>query len=62
MYGNISPDPFPEQLARDLIKSWSNEGDIILDIFCIGSTLKAAKKLNREFIGIGWEPYVLVSV
>ena len=47
------PARFPEQLAKDHIISWSNEGDIILDPFAgSGTTLKMAKELNRNYIGI----------
>lgn len=47
------PATFPEALAGDHIKSWSNEGDIILDPFSgSGTTCKAAKILHRKFIGI----------
>ena len=47
------PAPFPESLAKDHIISWSNPGDIVLDPFAgSGTTLKAAKELNRRFIGI----------
>lgn len=47
------PAPFPEKLAEDHILSWSNEGDIILDPMCgSGTTLKMAKKNNRNYIGI----------
>lgn len=50
---NGHPAPFPEKLAEDHIKSWSNEGDLVLDPFAgSGTTLKAAKGLNRNFIGI----------
>lgn len=45
--------PFPEKLAEDHILSWSNEGDIILDPMAgSGTTLKMAKKNNRNYIGI----------
>ncbi|WP_415398558.1 DNA methyltransferase [Sulfurimonas sp. CS5] len=47
------PAIFPDKLAEDHIKSWSNEGDIVLDIFGgSGTTVKMAKKLNRKWIYI----------
>lgn len=47
------PAPMPEQLALDHIKTWSNEGDIVLDPFMgSGTTGKMAILSNREFIGI----------
>jgi DNA modification methylase len=47
------PAIFPEQLAADHIISWSNPGDIVLDIFGgSGTTAKMAKLLNRNFIHI----------
>lgn len=47
------PASFPEQLANDHIISWSNEGDLVFDPMCgSGTTLKMAKKNNRNFIGI----------
>lgn len=43
---------FPEQLAIDHIRSWSNEGDIVLDPFMgSGTTAKVARELGRKFIG-----------
>jgi DNA modification methylase len=47
------PAIFPEQLAKDHILSWTNEGDIILDPMCgSGTTLKMAHLHNRKWIGI----------
>ena len=53
MYAFDHPAMFPEKLAKEHIQSWSNPGDVILDPFAgSGTTLKAAKELNRRFIGI----------
>src|SRR5574341_146859 len=47
------PAQKPLMLLERLILLSSNEGDIILDPFCgSGSTLVAAKKLSRNFLGI----------
>jgi site-specific DNA-methyltransferase (adenine-specific) len=47
------PAQFPENLARDHILSWSNEGDIVFDPMCgAGTTCKEAYLLHRNFIGI----------
>lgn len=47
------PAIFPEKLAEDHILSWTNEGDIVLDIFVgSGTTCKMAVKNNRHYIGI----------
>ena len=47
------PAIFPEKLAEDHILSWSNEGDTVLDPMAgSGTTLKMAKKNNRNYIGI----------
>lgn len=49
----IHPAIFPEELVRDHIISWSNEGDIVLDCFSgSATTAKMAKKLKRNYIGI----------
>lgn len=46
------PAVFPEILVRDHIKSWSNEGDIVLDPFMgSGTTAKVARALGRKYIG-----------
>lgn len=45
------PAIFPEKLAQDHILSWSNEGDIVLDIFGgSGTTIKMAHLLKRRWI------------
>ncbi len=48
------PAIFPDQLAKDHILSWSNEGDTVLDPFLgSGTTLKMCMETNRN--GIGFE-------
>jgi site-specific DNA-methyltransferase (adenine-specific) len=46
------PAIFPEQLCIDHILSWSNEGELVLDIFMgSGTTAKASILTNRNYIG-----------
>ena len=51
--GLIHPTQKPVALMEYLIKTYTNEGETVLD-FCMGSgtTGVAAKNLNRKFIGI----------
>jgi site-specific DNA-methyltransferase (adenine-specific) len=57
----------PTQKPMDLIIKWmhwfSNEGETILDPYCgSGTTLLAAEKMNRKWIGIELDPkYVQVA-
>jgi len=47
------PAIFPDALAKDHIRSWTNVGDTVLDPYLgSGTTAKAAKSLNRKCIGI----------
>lgn len=46
------PAPFPEQLAEDHIKTWSQEGDTVYDPFMgSGTTAKMSALNNRHYIG-----------
>lgn len=57
------PATFPEKLAEEHILSWSNEGDVIMDIFMGSGTVgKMALKNNRKFLGFEIsEEYVEIS-
>lgn len=47
------PTQKPEALLERIISASSNEGDTVLDPFCgCGTTVAAAQKLNRQWIGI----------
>jgi len=47
------PTQKPEALLDRIIKASSNEGDLVLDPFCgCGTTVAAAQKLKRRWIGI----------
>lgn len=53
----LHPAPFPDNLARDHVATWSNPGDLVLDPFSgSGTTAKAAKTLGRQFIGLEVNP------
>jgi len=50
---NSHPTVKPQDLMEWLVKLVTREGQIVIDPFCgSGTTCKAAKTLNREFIGI----------
>ena len=52
-YEGLHPTQKPVLLLEDLIKTYSNEGNLILDMTMgSGSTGVACKNLNRKFIGI----------
>jgi site-specific DNA-methyltransferase (adenine-specific) len=57
------PAVFPEALAEDHIKSWSNPGDTVLDPFLgSGTTGKMAALAERSFIGVDISPeYVALA-
>jgi len=51
------PTQKPEALLERIIKASSNPGDLVLDAFCgCGTTLAAAKRLDRRFVGIDISP------
>lgn len=52
-YDGFHPTQKPVELLEDLIKTYTNEGDLVLDFTMgSGSTGVACKNLNRKFIGI----------
>jgi DNA modification methylase len=52
-YSRVHANQKPVELLEYLINTYSNVNDIILDCFAgSGSTLVAAKNLNRQYIGI----------
>ena len=51
------PTQKPLELLEYLVKTYSNEGDLVLDFTCgSGTTLVACEKLNRRWIGIEINP------
>jgi len=51
------PAPFPCQLVRDHITSWTNPGDLVLDPMSgSGTTARVACEMGRNYIGIDISP------
>jgi DNA modification methylase len=51
------PTQKPLALLERIVAASSNEGDVVLDAFCgCGTTLEAAAKLKRRWIGIDFSP------
>lgn len=47
------PAPFPCELVRDHVQSWTNPGDVVFDPMCgSGTTPRVAYELGRRFIGV----------
>lgn len=56
----LYPTQKPLNILRKLIKITTYEEDVVLDCFCgSGSTLLAAKHLNRNFIGMDINPLAI---
>lgn len=53
----LHPAVFPEQLAEDQIRSWTNPGELILDpMVGSGTTCYMASRLDRAYVGIDISP------
>lgn len=61
-YGH--PAMFPEDLAEDHIKSWTNKGDLVFDPMCgSGTTCVKAAQMDRDYFGIDIsEEYVQLAI
>ncbi len=56
----LYPTQKPLALLERIVKASTDEGDIVLDPFCgCGTTIVAAHKLNRKWIGIDISPFVV---
>ena len=54
------PTQKPIAVLERIIRASSNEGDVILDPFCgCGTTIEAAHKLRRDWIGIDISPFAV---
>jgi site-specific DNA-methyltransferase (adenine-specific) len=55
--GTGYPTQKPQELLERIIQASTNEGDVVLDAFCgSGTSLVAAQKLGRRWIGIDISP------
>ena len=61
--GHLHPTAKPVELLRYLIRTYTNEGDVVLDnTMGSGSTIVAAIRENRQYIGIEKdEPYFEIA-
>lgn len=47
------PATFPYALAADHVRTWTDPGDLVVDPMAgSGTTLRAAKNLGRESVGV----------
>lgn len=47
------PTPFPCELVRDHIKSWTNQGDLVFDPMSgSGTVARVAAEMGRQYIGV----------
>lgn len=62
-YDGFHPTQKPVLLLEDLIKTFSNEGDLVVDLTCgSGTTCVAAFRTDRNFIGYETDPkYVEIA-
>ena len=57
------PTQKPLKLLERIVRASSNRGDLTLDPFCgCGTTVEAAYKLGRKFIGIDISPFAITRV
>lgn len=57
------PTQKPLALLRRIIEASSNEGDMVLDPFCgCGTTIEAAEKMARQWIGIDITHYAITVI